>query len=68
MKSMKPGDLVRVTLNTWGVNRRYGKGEIGIVLGLAEDDHNRSHSCVSVLFGSGKEDFTDRFLEIINEK
>lgn len=66
--TLKPGDIVTVRMKVWGLRCMYNTGEMGIVLGPAEDDENRSKGCLSILIRGGQEDFSPRMLEVVNEQ
>ncbi len=65
---MKRGDLIRVLTSCDGLNfQKYREGQVGIVLGFANDPHNAAHGCMSVLFENGViEDFGNNMVEVIS--
>jgi hypothetical protein len=60
------GTLVALNAKVVGCNNVYDEGDVGIILGLAEDDENRSKGCLSLLIRGVREDFARCWLEVIN--
>ena len=65
---MRAGDLVEVATPCNGTRRGYRLGEVGLVIGPAQDLRLSQEGYLSVLFDDGCEDFNPRLLEVIDEE